>query len=265
MADERRRCKLFVGGRDRSGTETKARTLGRDRRARRNFAAGPAVRPYHLSCHVLALRQKHRETFARAASFDEFAHRQFVAAIKTVTQRGHEFRRAFRQNDFALNDNGIARKMHRLFRQDIDQFGHMFADCALPVFIEGRGEPNGGPIWQRTKASVEMIEPRIDKLDRDNKTTKHVRNRPMRLNIGTKFVAAKERITAKERIAFAFEVEIIGQPGDFVTVFFHPAGKMRRFARALLVPEITWNEFATNRESRVGRENHVRKLWLRRD
>jgi len=31
------------------------------------------------------LRHKHRETLAGAAGFDEFAHRQFVTAVATVT------------------------------------------------------------------------------------------------------------------------------------------------------------------------------------
>ena len=48
-------------------------------------------------------------------------------------------------------------------------------------------------------------------------------------------------------------------------MFFHPACKMRRLIRALFMPEITRNEFATNGETGVGRENHVGKLWLRRN
>ena len=48
-------------------------------------------------------------------------------------------------------------------------------------------------------------------------------------------------------------------------MFFHPARKMRRFTSAFLVPEITRNEFATDGESGVGRENHVREFWLGRD
>src|SRR6266702_501599 len=79
----------------------------------------------------------------------------------------------------------------------------------------------------------------------------------MRLNIRTKFVAAKKRVTSEKCIAFTFEVQMLGEPRDFVAVFFHPARKMRRFPRALLVPEITRNEFPTDREPCVGRENHV--------
>src|SRR5438093_13431115 len=102
--------------------------------------------------------------------------------------------------------------MHRLFRQDIDQFGHMFADGALPVFIEGFRKPDRRAIGQRTKAGVQMIKARIDKFYRDNKTTEQLRNGAMRLDVGTKLVPAKKYVVAEEGIAFAFEVEILGQP-----------------------------------------------------
>src|SRR5437667_9647858 len=144
--------------------------------------------------------------------------------------------------------------MHSLFRQDIDQFGHMFANRALPVFVEGCREPNCGPIGQRTKAGIEMIEPRIDQFHRDDKTTEHVRNGPMTLNIGAKSVAAKKDVASEEGVTLAFEVEIVGQPADFIALFFHPARKMRRFASALFVAEIAWNEFTANREPGFRRE-----------
>src|SRR5439155_14719567 len=155
--------------------------------------------------------------------------------------------------------------MHRLFRQDIDQFGYMFADRAPPIFVEGRRKPNCSPIGQRAKARVEMIKTWINKFHRDDEATEHVRNGPMRLNIGAKLVAAKKHVAAEEGISLAFEVEIVGQPANFIAMFFHPARKMRRFASTLPVAEIARNEFAANREPGVGRENHVGKFSLRRD
>ena len=102
--------------------------------------------------------------------------------------------------------------MHRLFRQNIDQFGHVFADRALPVVIEGCRKPNRCAIRQRAKTGVEMIKARIDELDRDDQAAKHVCNGAMRLNVGTKLVPAKKQVPTEERIAFAFEVKVIGQP-----------------------------------------------------
>src|SRR5882724_13537223 len=120
--------------------------------------------------------------------------------------------------------------MRRLLRQDSDQFGHMFADGTLPVFIAGCRKPNRPAIGQRAKAGIEMIKARIDKFDRDNKTTEHLRNSAMRLDIGPKLVPAKKCVAVEESVAFTFEVEIVGQPRDLVAMFFHPARKMRRFA-----------------------------------
>src|SRR4030095_14445160 len=51
--------------------------------------------------HRLALRHKHCETFACPSGLDEFAHRQFVAAIAAVLQRRDEPRRAWNKNCIA--------------------------------------------------------------------------------------------------------------------------------------------------------------------
>ena len=62
----------------------------------------------------------------------------------------------------------------------------------------------------------------------------HVSDGAMRLDVGAEFVTAEKRVAAEERVAFAFEIKILRQPDHFVTVFFHPAGKMRRFTGAFL-------------------------------
>src|SRR5438105_660306 len=87
----------------------------------------------------------------------------------------------------------------------------------------------------------------------------------MRLDVGAKLVAAKKGIAAEKRIAFAFEIEIIWQPRNFVAVFLHPTREMWRFTRPLFVPEITRNKFLSNSKPGVGGENHVGKFRLRRN
>jgi len=54
------------------------------------------------------LRHKHGEAFAGPACLDEFAHRQFVAAIAAVLQRRDQLRRAFGQDNVSLDDDRIA-------------------------------------------------------------------------------------------------------------------------------------------------------------
>ena len=54
-----------------------------------------------------------------------------------------------------------------------------------------------------------MIKTGIHQLHRDHKTTEHFRYGTVRLDIGTKFVAAKEHLAAEERVAFAFEVKLL--------------------------------------------------------
>jgi hypothetical protein len=119
------------------------------------------------------LRHKHGETFAGAAGFDEFGHRQLVAAVAALLQLRHELGRAFGQNDVAIDHHGVTRKVHRLFRCDIDQIGHVLPECALPVFIECIWKPKTTAVRQRTKTRIKVIKTRIDQLDRDGKATQH--------------------------------------------------------------------------------------------
>jgi hypothetical protein len=66
------------------------------------------------------------------------------------------------------------------------------------------------------------------------------------LNVGTKFVTAKEHVGAEERVAFAFEVKFLRQPIDFVAVLLHPFSEKRLFPGAFLVAEIAGDEFVAN-------------------
>src|ERR1700730_1863453 len=110
-----------------------------------------------------------------------------------------------------------------------------------------------------------MIKARIDKLDRDDETSEHVCDCSVGIDVGTKFVPAKKHVAAAEPVPFAFEIMIFRQPGNFVTVFLHPASKMRCLPCALLVAKIARNKFLADGEAGIGRENHIGKFWMRRD
>ena len=103
----------------------------------------------------------------------------------------------------------------------------------------GRGE--GGRVVehlaaaQRAEAGVEVVEPGIDQLYRDDETAKHFRNRAMRLNVAAELVTAKKCIARKESVAFAFEIQIVRQPKNLITVLFHPTHEIRRFTGSFLV------------------------------
>src|SRR5436305_15272581 len=92
-----------------------------------------------------------------------------------------------------------------------------------------------------------------------------MRQSPVRLNVGAKFVTAKERIAAKKRVAFALEIKIFRRPIHFITALFHPFREEGLVTRALFMAKITRGEFATNRQSGVCRENHIRRSGLRRN
>jgi len=88
-----------------------------------------------------------------------------MTGVTTVLQRRDELRRAFGQNDIAIQDDGVTGKMDRFFLGHVDQISEMIANGALAVFIEGGGKPEGAAIRQRAKTGIDVIKPRVDQLD----------------------------------------------------------------------------------------------------
>src|SRR5947207_15238028 len=87
----------------------------------------------------------------------------------------------------------------------------------------------------------------------------------MRIDVGAKFVTAEKNVAAEERVTFAFEVQILRQPDDFIAVLFHPTREMRRFSAAFFVPEIARNKTAADGQAGVRGEDHVGKFRARWD
>ena len=133
-----------------------------------------------------------------------------MTLVAATSQGGGQFGRAFRQNDIAFDYDSVATEMHCLLRYDVDQIGNMFANGVLTVFVERRGKPSGRAVRQGAKTSVEMIKARINKFHRDNEAAEHLCDRAMRFDVGPEFVAAKKCVAGEKRVAFAFEIEIVG-------------------------------------------------------
>src|SRR3981081_1046286 len=110
--------------------------------------------------------------------------------------------------------------MRGFFRGHLDQIAQMIADRALSIFIEGRRKPNCSAIRQRTKAGINVIKARIDQLDRDDKAAQNISDGTMRIDVGAKLVATEKDVATEESVSFPFEIKILRQPDNFVTVLF---------------------------------------------
>src|SRR5467141_675749 len=139
----------------------------------------------------------------------------------------------------------------------------MVADCALAVIVERYRKPKCATVGQGAKAGIKVVKARINQFHRDNQTAKHVCHGAMRLNVGPKFVAAKEHVAAEEGIAFALEIKIFRQPLHFVAPLLHPLGKERLLTSTLFMAEVARDKLAANGQPSVGRENHIGKSRLR--
>src|SRR5690349_14388238 len=93
------------------------------------------------------------------------------------------------------------------------------------------------------------VKTRIDQLHRDYQAAQHFCYGAVRLNVGPKFIAAKENVVSEERIAFALKIKLLRQPFDLVVMLGHPFCKEGLFTRAFLVAEITGDESSANSQA----------------
>src|ERR1051325_4800530 len=141
----------------------------------------------------------------------------------------------------------------------------MVANPPLPILIESRREPDRAAIRKRAEASIEMVMPIHHQLDRDYEALEDFAEALVRADIGAKLVAAKQRLAAEERVAFALEKKLLRQPLQFVATTGEPVFEMPFFPLTLRKVEIAAYNLAAHDQSRVGGEHHVRQLRLWRD
>src|SRR3954471_23671314 len=137
--------------------------------------------------------------------------------------------------------------MDRFFFGHVDQITEVLADRPLAVFVERSRKPKRAAVGQWTETGIDMVKARVHQRDGNNETAEKVREGAMGVDVGAEFVAAKKNVAAEERVTFAFEVELLRQPDDFVAVLFHPTCEMRRFAGAFFVAEIARDKTAADR------------------
>src|SRR5215470_13302829 len=70
-----------------------------------------------------------------------------------------QLRATFRQDNPLVENDCITSKMRRFFRNNLNPIPNMTPNGPLTVVIECLRIPNCAPIWQRTKACVQVIKP----------------------------------------------------------------------------------------------------------
>src|SRR2546430_671769 len=104
----------------------------------------------------------------------------------------------------------------------------MFTNGALAVSIERLRKPDRAAIRQRAEASVEMIKALVHQFDRNHEVVQQLGQEQVRLDVRAKPVTAKQNLTAKEPIAFAFKNELGWQLHHFEPVLGKPDRKSTR-------------------------------------
>src|SRR5690606_34507537 len=114
---------------------------------------------------------------------------------------------------------------------------------------------------ERAEASVEMVEPAADQLQREYFPIQNLSHFLMRHHVGANVVAGKPQLAAAQQVTFALEVILLRQLNDLETASAKPLLEMRRFAPPDFVAEFGRDKVILQNQSCVGRKDHVRKPW----
>src|SRR6266403_3505814 len=134
---------------------------------------------------------KERKTFAGAAGFNEFRHREIVRPEASFAQRRAKLRAILGQYDVLAQYNCVTSKVCRFLGGNLDQVRNMMADCPLGVFVERRRIPYRTAARQRTETCVQMVIAVLDQFHREDQAVQKLCELVVRTNIRPETITAE--------------------------------------------------------------------------
>src|SRR5262249_46701682 len=117
-------------------------------------------------CGLFAIEAK-GEALGAAAGFDEFGEGRFVGRVAVGDEVLVKLRAAAVGDDVLADDDGVAGKRLGFVPRYGNERRDALGKCAAAIVIESAGIPDRFARRKRTKAGVEVIEMRVDQLERD--------------------------------------------------------------------------------------------------
>jgi len=184
-------------------------------------------------------------------------------------QSGGQFPADLVEHDGVIDGDGVAGESAGVLFSDSDAFARRIEalDLLQRCGVEGGRIVEERSVAQRREACVEMIEARIDQVQRDNFYVECLCEEGMTPSIRPHSVPRPENgsILGKERIALALEGYVRWQIEDGVAVLLKPGAEEGLFVAAFRMKEATGNEGPSSLQPCVGREDHVGQSRLRID
>ncbi len=134
-----------------------------------------------------------------------------------------------------------------------------------PIFVERAGIIEGNIGRERAKARVEMVEARVDQLERQDLHAQPLADPLVAAHVATKSVARDKRLTAKQRVAGPFKIVSSRELDDLETPALRPGFKIMGFPLPDSVPEPRADEEIAKDQAGICSEYQVGKPRHRLD
>src|SRR6266699_5688499 len=137
------------------------------------------------------------QTAHRPSSLKKLAHRRHTHIISPTLEDTTDTRRASRHNDDLAHNHRVRTEGKRFIQLEHERLGHeLFDDCVTRTIPCGRVN-NGMSSIKRRETDVEMVETRINELDRMYRDSKQPREHCMRGKVRTESITSQQAATKR--------------------------------------------------------------------
>src|SRR5437588_5657710 len=149
------------------------------------------------------------QTAHRPSSLKKLAHWRHANIISPTLEDTTDTRRACRHNDDLAHNHRVRTEGKRFIQLEHERLGHeLFDDCVTRTIPCGRVN-DGMSIIKRRETDVEMVETRINELDRMHRDTKQPRKDGMRGKVRTESITSQQAAAKWEGITTTLKGDIV--------------------------------------------------------
>src|SRR5262249_28431001 len=133
-----------------------------------------------------------RQTLGASASLDELGELQRPDREAKVLERSRQLGSPLVQDDRSTDHDGVATERHGLGRRNFDKGSDPVMEHRAAIVVESAWIVNGHVVRERAEACVEMVEPRVDELEREHLDAQVFPDPEMAADIASEAIAREQ-------------------------------------------------------------------------
>src|SRR5260370_11628262 len=232
----------------------------------------PRMNVFSIDCNVAKFRstrlfpnllqsriKSKRKAAYSAARLEKLAYRRNADMVPPSLQDAPNAKwTMWHDNDFAY-DNGICAECEGLVQLKYKRLRHKLFDNLTTLDIPGIGRNDSSVFVKRAEAEIQVIETRVDKLDRKHFDSKCLTESTMSCLVGAEPVPCEKAIAHRKYIPTSFKVGVglKRKLNDFEPFGLEPCSVMYRFRLTLWIAEPANDEAMTVYHTCVRSKNDV--------